>query len=304
MTVKSLRKQLAAAIAMTLVATVALGSSTYAWFVNNTKVTAETVQVTAKAANTLLISETGAANWKTTLPITTDLTEMVPVSTVGSAGEALTFVKDTEWTMDTTDNKDYASTFAAATANTDYYATDFDIKCSVAGTKLYLDTETTFQMGVDDNNTPEDTTDDITANEDVLATLRLGLVVDGKTYIYQIDGNNLVSTYDTSINAATDVNGIAKAIDSTGAAADITVNNASGGVGVLPLATTPTSGTAFVSATNGADLLYTFQNADEVVNIKVYIWMEGCDYDCNSAMVSTITAQKVLATLGFAVSNT
>jgi len=305
MTVKSLRKQLAAAIAMTLVATVALGSSTYAWFVNNTKVTAETVQVTAKAANTLLISETGAANWKTTLPIpaSAELTEMVPVSTIGSDGAALTFVKDTAWTMDTTDNKDYASTFAAAVENTDYYYTDFDIKCSVADTKLYLDSETTFTMGVDDNGMPNDTSDDITADDDVLATLRLGLVVDGKTYIYQIVGTNLASTYDTSINAATAVNGIAKAIDSTGAAANLNVDNASGGVGVLPLATAPTSGTTFVTATNSADLLYTFANADDVVNIKVYIWMEGCDYDCNSAMVSTITAQKVLANLGFAVAN-
>ena len=36
--VKALKKQLAAAIAMVLVAAVALGSSTYAWFVNNTMV--------------------------------------------------------------------------------------------------------------------------------------------------------------------------------------------------------------------------------------------------------------------------
>lgn len=35
--VKGLKKQLAAAVAMVCVAAVALGSSTYAWFVTNTK---------------------------------------------------------------------------------------------------------------------------------------------------------------------------------------------------------------------------------------------------------------------------
>lgn len=49
MTVKSLRKQLAAAIAMTLVATVALGSSTYAWFVSNNQVTATTSTISAQS---------------------------------------------------------------------------------------------------------------------------------------------------------------------------------------------------------------------------------------------------------------
>ena len=46
--VKALKKQLAAAIAMVCVAAVALGSSTYAWFVNNTQVTATDVTVTAQ----------------------------------------------------------------------------------------------------------------------------------------------------------------------------------------------------------------------------------------------------------------
>lgn len=59
MTVKSLRKQLAAAIAMTLVATVALGSSTYAWFVSNNTVTATTATISAQSnAPFLMIDET------------------------------------------------------------------------------------------------------------------------------------------------------------------------------------------------------------------------------------------------------
>ncbi|RHT33254.1 hypothetical protein DW790_13965 [Firmicutes bacterium AM31-12AC] len=47
--VKALKKQLAAAIAMVCVAAVALGSSTYAWFAVNNKVTAEKMSVIASS---------------------------------------------------------------------------------------------------------------------------------------------------------------------------------------------------------------------------------------------------------------
>lgn len=59
MSTKSLKKQLMAAIAMVLVAAVALGSSTYAWFVANNTVKAEGLQMVAKSNDTyLLISNT------------------------------------------------------------------------------------------------------------------------------------------------------------------------------------------------------------------------------------------------------
>ena len=47
--VKALKKQLGAAVAMVCVAAVALGSSTYAWFVSNNKVTATTSTISAQS---------------------------------------------------------------------------------------------------------------------------------------------------------------------------------------------------------------------------------------------------------------
>ena len=47
--VKTLKKQLGAAIAMVLVAAVALGSSTYAWFVSNNSVKATTTNISAQS---------------------------------------------------------------------------------------------------------------------------------------------------------------------------------------------------------------------------------------------------------------
>ena len=61
MTVKSLKKQLAAAIAMVCVAAVALGSSTYAWFVSNNTVTATTTNISAQSNSAYLVIDNAAA---------------------------------------------------------------------------------------------------------------------------------------------------------------------------------------------------------------------------------------------------
>ena len=53
--IKALKKQMAAAVAMVCVAAIALGSSTYAWFVSNNKVTAQTTQIKAQS-NTAFMS--------------------------------------------------------------------------------------------------------------------------------------------------------------------------------------------------------------------------------------------------------
>ena len=55
---KSLKKQLAAAIAMLLVAVVALGSASYAWFVSNNTVTATTTNISAQSNSAYLVIDT------------------------------------------------------------------------------------------------------------------------------------------------------------------------------------------------------------------------------------------------------
>jgi hypothetical protein len=83
MSVKALKKQLMAAIAMVLVAAISLSSATYAWFVNNTQVTATGAQVQAATAYSLLISNDNK-NFGTTAAFDTALTSLVPVSTAGT----------------------------------------------------------------------------------------------------------------------------------------------------------------------------------------------------------------------------
>ena len=58
---KSLKKQLAAAIAMLLVAVVALGTASYAWFVSNNTVTATTTNISAQSNSAYLVIDNAAA---------------------------------------------------------------------------------------------------------------------------------------------------------------------------------------------------------------------------------------------------
>lgn len=73
MNVKSLRKQLLAAIAMVLVAAIALGSSTFAWFVSNNTVKATTTTISAQSnAPFLLIDKQALGESSTTVATRAD----------------------------------------------------------------------------------------------------------------------------------------------------------------------------------------------------------------------------------------
>jgi hypothetical protein len=76
MKVKSLQKQLFAAIIMVVVATIALTSSTFAWFATNTRVTADTMSVTAKTADPFLQIKSGSEEYSTATHFTATGTEL------------------------------------------------------------------------------------------------------------------------------------------------------------------------------------------------------------------------------------
>lgn len=73
MDTKALKKQMGAAIAMVLVAAVALGSATFAWFVSNNTVTATTTNISAQSNSAYLVID-NAATGKTNTDSTSSAT--------------------------------------------------------------------------------------------------------------------------------------------------------------------------------------------------------------------------------------
>lgn len=97
METKALKKQLGAAIAMVLVAAIALGAATFAWFVNNNAVTATGVEVsTSSSVPNLYITSAG----KTTDGMNaagSNPSKLYPVSTNDEAIKTSTFYETLHW---------------------------------------------------------------------------------------------------------------------------------------------------------------------------------------------------------------
>lgn len=186
---KAIRKQLLAAVAMVLVAAVALGSSTYAWFAANRRVTATGMQVTATTSSSLVIStQLNVAN-RTTVSLASSTNSLTPVThdTSITVGNSITnettnsgLLKNTNPTKVNSAtgyaNSSDALTFTTAlndSANNLYYYQDYKVFIASAGSalteqKLQAYLWTGANMTAD---TPKATSVDFYVSEDSTATV-------------------------------------------------------------------------------------------------------------------------------------
>ena len=145
MDTKALKKQMVAAIAMVLVAAVALGSATFAWFVSNNEVTAKTTGVKAQSNTAFMSIEYKKSAIGSTVTNNVDWTDpavaLYPaeVQSDGAAAPAPKFV--TAYGTTTTDGKktgNYIEVGDATKAVKDQYAVGEadNYKISSAGVDL------------------------------------------------------------------------------------------------------------------------------------------------------------------------
>ncbi len=275
------KKQLMTAIAMLVVAALALGTSTYAWFVSNTTVKVDSMTFTAQTVDDLQIalttadwtgalSGTGAtADTFKTLITSADLNALytskgavltgaalIPASTINAA----TFYKVADgaasWEVNGS-GVNIAKTFEQTNNITDNCVKAIPLYLkSTTGTSIYLGTNTT----VSGQASP---------------AVRVAFVVEGgSTYIWAPDPDNHID--DNKITTTGDADGITKAVDSTS-----TVGNITGYTATRP---------------SGAIATLT---ANTAKRIMVYIWLEGCDVDC----VSGLSAKDLTVNLEFTSQN-
>lgn len=135
MDTKALKKQMGAAIAMVLVAAVALGSATFAWFVSNNKVEAKTSNIAAQSNSAYLVIDTKATTKDSTGSVTSTVTreDLFPAKTVKEQGKAV-------W------KSAYAS---SATASTMKQSSEFTISDGTAEKAVHehYAVENTFYVG-------------------------------------------------------------------------------------------------------------------------------------------------------------
>jgi hypothetical protein len=344
--VKSLQKQLLAAVAMVLVAAIAMSSATYAWFVNNAAVTATDVTVTAATAYSLQIKGSDANDAYGTTKALNDSVTFTPVSTVGAlvtTGAATTagstastvaneiqFYTSDAWNADgvvstfltvgkaTVADLNGDGNFDTSKGDSYYYYTDTVYLKAGQECNIYLDSRNTgiaytdssnnakvlafsadaaaYKAALDDTSTDAD---ESAAMYNLVKTLRVALVVTQtpssgsatrKVYFYELN-NGLIDTATTNATSykttISDADGLKLGVSATNAVSSYSSTNianlSSNAIKTISSAMIEGSDSSKVSAsTSTADVLASVA-ANEEVQVDIYIWMEGCDYDTTAA---------------------
>ena len=263
MNTKALQRQLIAAVAMLLVAAIALGSSTYAWFVNNTAVVAEGIDITATSATpNLYITATGKTSDNVTA-VSTNPEKAVPVSTANGT----TWYQEASWTT------------VAATSGDQYTQAVNAYKAMDTSKPAYF--EYTVKLGVTTGsmdiylNTAEAVTTLTSAAGKGQAARMAIKWGDATTWtMFKVPGtatSNGHYTDSTIVNTGSGDYWIAGTDADTAkpATATYTTLAAKGATVANNVTTAGASASALGTITQGTE-----------VTVTIRIWLEGCDKDC------------------------
>lgn len=292
METKALKKQLGAAIAMVLVAAIALGAATFAWFVNNNAVTAEGVDVsTSSSVPNLYINSTGKTSGDMGKP-TTNPTTLLPVST----NDGIHFYDTKHWT-------------SAEGNGSHAFADQYKVATGTDGKTVYADY--TFTLGVTNgsmkvyfdgtNYKTDKAVTTLKANDKMGTAGRFAIKFgNGNWMLFKVDGTPVTSG-GKATGYYTD-----KIADSETASGDYWVT----GEGDKTKATTASYSTfndyagkidGDGQAVAGAIPLTTIDSTvgDGTVAVTVRVWYEGCDKDCVSENALTGIQHAITGNLGF-----
>lgn len=270
---KAIKRQLLAAIAMVLVAAIALGSSTYAWFVSNNAVTATGIDLsTTSSVPNLYITTAG----KTTDKASADgknPTKLFPVST----NDANNFFETKHWVTGN-GNHPVADEYQVALTHEE-------------GKTVYADY--TFKLGVL-NGTMDiyfdsDATATTLAASDAMGTAgRFAIKFDdGGWTMFKVKGTATDKGYYTDSGATTGdywVTGAGNNTIATATYADISTYSGS----------IDANGSAKAGTTKLATIS---DKAAQTVTVR--IWYEGCDKDCVYENALTGIASAIKGNIGF-----
>lgn len=186
MSVKALKRQLIAAIAMVLVATIAMGSSTYAWFVNNTEVTAQGMSVNAAADDSLLIRGTEDGEYTSVGTNALSILTLHPSTSIdgvnfGKLGSSVRVQSAA------------ASNATWSGASGEFASGDIVTATNVttSGSESYYYAETTYSLkSVANDADVYVKAIDVTDTADMFKAVRVSVTVGSTTYIYNPAGTN------------------------------------------------------------------------------------------------------------------
>lgn len=276
---KAIKRQLLAAIAMVLVAAIALGSSTYAWFVSNNAVTAEGIDLsTTSAVPNLYITSAGKTTDKAAAA-GTNPTKLFPVST----NNAENFYETKHWVSDN-GSRPVADKYQAALTHEE-------------GKTVYADY--TFKLGVL-NGTMDIYFDSAETATTLAASNAMGTAGrfaikfdDGNWTMFKVKGTATGKGYYTDKDAhAGDSDYWVYAKDGGAPELDFAVYtnfaDRAGSINDKGQAVANKKATALTQITAGKEQ-----------TVTVRIWYEGCDKDCVSENAMNGIEHAITGNIGF-----
>lgn len=260
--INSLKKQLVAAVAMVCVAAVALGSSTYAWFAANNKVTAEGMQLQAQGETGIVIKskDNTASAWATTASAgMTAPTQLLPTSTI-DLSSWYHAISDTQ--NDEKSHQDKAN-YTDVTANKNNYVLMKTFLIRSAADAVPVNN---VKLAVDSIKAETTTA----GSENLNKAIRIGVKIGNDFYIYApLNNSDFTLTANYSDSAPNTL------VEKKEATADL--------------------GDTFNIANN------TVPANDTELSAEIYMWFEGEDPNCKStnitASLDTLNVTVVFATV-------
>ena len=275
MKTKNMRKKaLVSSIAMLLVAVVALGGATYAWFSTNTAATATGVNIASSQSTSLLFAPTGTAydapGWSSSVDLTTaDPAQTVtPCSSVNGSNLFAVTIGDSPSELQT-----QVVSVDSANSTTNFYESSFVAKCTTAS---YLKV---VSVGLTNSGVNE-----------FAGLLRISVQIggaSGQTKIFYL-GNTAPTNYALG-STYTATPGSEPVFDDLYA---LEADNVNGLVKAQP--------TYSVAGQDSAVYSTPFQ-VNATLPITVRVWLEGNDPACNNNMMAKAVSG---LTLSFSTSNT
>jgi len=269
----NLRRRFLAALLALVVALIAAAGATFAWYIYNTGAHTTNVRMAAGAGVSLQISSAYDGTYGSSAVLESFVGVLDPVSTDSIRNG---FQKVTEFTRGAGENQPslVASIFGAAEAS-DYYMTSLFLRATGSGTTVYLS-----GIGFEDSD----------EKAPISTAIRIGFVVHepgqnkpaAAEYIFAIsDAKNPMKEYNTATGEEGYVLDSTKTDGTTVRFVPCTPANFCRYDPETGLTTLNADSIPLLTLTGGSGR-YT-----DIVQVDVYIWLEGCDEDCTKSLCDT-----------------
>lgn len=284
METKALKKQMGAAIAMVLVAAIALGAATFAWFVSNTKVSATAQSVSATSATPNLLIKAGTNDQGKAVTTGGLTADSVSSDTATALYPASSDDSNNWWAVNSWTNTDgstladgyYKPTITLSGDNKAIQAGQYTqgtqtLNAYQVATYSVYTTTGSVALNLDPENPIS-----VTATGDAAQTtgfkdaLRVGIVVDGDLKVVYAPTDNESTSKGNDKDAASGWRTVATANSTKNASKTTLAGNTFTG-----WTATAVDGGVYKKATNSLGDVDTDGSV-----VKVYIWLEGTDSDC------------------------